>query len=61
MPLFEALHIHRPTLNRIVFYDLPCPFAELNSTLVVNLEAHRNNHLQAIVLCGIALAVIGSY
>ena len=45
MAFFQPLHIHRPTLNSMVFDDLSRPFAELHSPLVIHLEAYGNNEL----------------
>lgn len=61
MPLFQALHVHCPTLNGMVFHDLPRPFAELHGTLVIDLEDDGNDGLQVIVLCVVAFSIRGSY
>ena len=50
MAFFQPFLIHRPALNRMVFYDLSCPRAELHSTLVVDLKADRNDHLETVMI-----------
>ena len=46
---FQAVNIHCPALNRMVFHNPARPFAELHGALIVHLEAHGNNHLQIIM------------
>ena len=46
MPLFQALYVHCPALNGMVFHDLTRPFAELHGPLIIDLEADGNDHLQ---------------
>ena len=45
MPLFQALYVHCPALNGMVFHDLTRPFAELHGPLIIDLEADGNNGL----------------
>ena len=61
MTLFQAVNIHRPALNGVVFDDLPRPLAELHSPLVVHLETNGNDCLQAIMVRIIVFPVCGSY
>ena len=61
MSLFQALYVHRPALNGVVFHDLTCPFTELHGTLVIDLEANGNDGLQIIVLGVVVLSIRGSY
>ena len=50
MTLFQAVNIHCPALNRMVFHDLTRPFAELHSTLIIHLKADCNNHLKIVMI-----------
>ena len=50
MALFQTVNIHCPALNRMVFYDLARPFAELHGTLIVHLKADCNNHLKIVMI-----------
>ena len=61
MPLFQALHVHCPALNGMVFHDLTRPFAELHGTLIIGLEADGNDGLQVIVLGVVSFSIRGSY
>ena len=47
MPLFQALYVHCPALNGMVFHDLPRPFAELHSTLIIAQETAEDVKLNA--------------
>ena len=47
--VFQAFLIHHPALDGIILDDSVCPFAELYGSFIVDLEAHRNDHLQIIV------------
>ena len=58
--LLEAFGIHGPALDGVVLDDLVGPFAELDGTLVLDLEAHGDDCLQTVVLRLVALAVGGS-
>jgi hypothetical protein len=48
--VFEALGIHRPSLDGVIFDDLVRPLAELHGPLVLDLEAHGDDRLQVVVL-----------
>jgi hypothetical protein len=39
-----------PALYGVVLDDLVCPSTKLHSTLIIDLEANGNNHLEAVVL-----------
>lgn len=49
MPLLQTFLVHCPALDGIILYDLPRPFTEANSTVIINLETNSNNHLEIIV------------
>jgi hypothetical protein len=57
----ETFGIHGPALDGVVLDDLVRPLAELDRALVLNLETHRNDRLQAVMLRLVVLAVGGSY
>ena len=37
-------------MNRIVFYNLPCPLAELHGTLVIHFKTDRDDHLETVMI-----------
>jgi len=47
---FQALHIHYPALDGVVLHNLAGPLAELHCPFIFDLEAHRNDGLQAVVI-----------
>ena len=45
----ESLRIHDPALDGVVFHTLACPDSEPNRSLVIDLEAHGDDHFQIVV------------
>lgn len=54
---FEAIHIHRPTLNRVILHDSIGPLAKLYGAFVFDFEANGDDRLKVIVLNLIAFAI----
>lgn len=48
--VFQALGIHCPALHGILVHNLVCPNAEAHGTLVIDLEANGDDHLQAVMV-----------
>ena len=48
--VLQPLVIHDPALDGVVLHDGVGPAAELNSSLIVDLEAYGNDHLEIVVL-----------
>jgi hypothetical protein len=59
--VLEALRVHCPALDGVILHDLVGPLAELDGPLVLDLEAHGDDRLQAVVLGLLVLPVCGSY
>ncbi len=48
--MFQAFTIHRPSFDGVIFGDLVDPFAELDGAGGVDLEAHCDNGLEAVMV-----------
>jgi hypothetical protein len=58
---FQPVNVHHPALNSAVLGYLIYPLAELNRPRRVDLKAHRDYGLQAVVFGVIRFPVSGSY
>ena len=47
--IFKPFIIHHPSFDSEIFDNRVCPLSELHSTLIVDLEADSNNHLEIVV------------
>ena len=59
--VFQAVAVYGPALDRIVLDDTVGPLAELHRTLIVNLEADGDNHLQVVMIRVVAFPIGSSY
>ena len=45
LTVFQSRHIHNPTFNCILTYNLISPLAKRNRSFIINFESKRNNYL----------------